>query len=191
LAHVKGKNLYPGSPMIAARLLRSQDRLIAIEKHEEECAALGEALRPLRKARAACADGYERLNTLLPPAERRGVVLIDPPYEVPDEFQKAARALANAHRRFATGIYMLWYPIKSAADADALCGEVKAAGINKALRIELDVGPANERPDGLHATGLLVVNPPYQFDTEMDAVLKLLTAQLGRTASASGRLRAL
>jgi 23S rRNA (adenine2030-N6)-methyltransferase len=191
LAHEVGKDFYPGSPLIAARLLRLQDRLVAIEKHEDECSALTEALRPSRKARVVCADGYERLNTLLPPPERRGVVLIDPPYEAPDEFQKAAHALANAHRRFATGIYLLWYPIKSAADADALCGEVKANGISRALRIELDIAAAKERPDGLHATGLLVINPPYQFDTDMDAVLKLLAAQLGRNASASARLQAL
>lgn len=191
LARKAGSNLYPGSPLIAAQLLRPQDRLVAIEKHKEEYTALQSTLRPFAKARAVCADGYERLSALLPPPERRGVVLIDPPYEAPDEFARAAGALTSAHRRFATGIYLLWYPVKSAADADALCGEVKASGINKALRIELDIGIANERPDGLHATGLLVVNPPYQFDTDMDAVLKLLTAQLGRTASASARLQAL
>jgi 23S rRNA (adenine2030-N6)-methyltransferase len=171
--------------LIAARLLRLQDRLIAIEKHEEECAALSEALRPFRKARTVCGDGYERLTTLLPPPERRGIVLIDPPYEAPDEFQQAARALANAHRRFATGIYLLWYPIKSSADADALCGEVKASGINNALRLELDISATTERPDALHKTGLLVVNPPYQFDTDMDAVLKLLFSQLARNVGAS------
>ena len=188
LARKAGTNLYPGSPLIAAQLLRPQDRLVAIEKHEEECAALQNALRPFAKARAICADGYERLSAFLPPPERRGLVLIDPPYEAPDEFARAAQALASAHRRFATGIYLLWYPVKSAVDADALCGEVKAAGIQKALRIELDVGASGERPDALHATGLLVVNPPYQFDAEMDAVLKLLVAQLGRNASVRVRM---
>ena len=188
IARNAGENCYPGSPLIAAYLLRPQDRLLAIEKHEEEFAALSGALKPFAKARAICADGYERLNALLPPPERRGVVLIDPPYEAPDEFAHASRALAAAHRRFATGIYLLWYPVKSKTDADALCGEAKAAGVTKALRMELDIGASSERPEGLHAAGLLAVNPPYQFDIEMDAVLKLLVAQLGRNASASARI---
>jgi len=188
LARAGGETHYPGSPLIAARLLRPQDRLVAIEKHEEEFAALSGALKPFAKAHAICADGYERLNALLPPPERRGVVLIDPPYEAPDEFARAAQMLVAAHRRFATGIYLLWYPVKSAVDADALCGEVKAGSIQKALRIELDIGMSGDRPDALHAAGLLVVNPPYQFDTDMDAVLKLLVAQLGRSETARSRL---
>lgn len=183
-----GANRYPGSSLIAAKLLRPRDRLVAIEKHKDEYAALSDVLKPFGKARAICADGYERLNALLPPPERRGIILIDPPYEAPDEFLRASRALAAAHRRFATGIYLLWYPVKSAADADALCGEAKAGGVTKALRIELDIGASSARPEGLHAAGLLAVNPPFQFDVEMQAVLELLKARLGRNASANSRL---
>ena len=171
---------YPGSPLIAARLLRPQDRLVAVEKHPEEAAALSEVLRPFRKAHVETADGYSRLPALLPPPERRGLVLIDPPYEAGHELEDAARAFASAFRRFATGIYMLWFPVKSAAEADGFCGEVLAVGPSRALR--LDVVRAAASDDRLSAAGLLVVNPPWRFEDEMrDAlapVLPLLRAQL-------------
>ena len=171
---------YPGSPLIAAKLLRPQDRLVAIEKHPEDAAALAVVLKPFRKARAQTADGYAHLAALLPPPERRGVVLIDPPYEAADEFAQAARALANALRRFATGIYLVWFPIKSATEADGFCGEVLAAGPKKALRLDVSIGaPSDER---LTSAGLLVVNPPFGFQEEMRAALALALPLMGATA---------
>ncbi len=177
-----GVSHYPGSPLIAARLLRPQDRLVAIEKHPDEVAALRAVLRPFTRARAFLGDGYERLPALLPPAERRGVVLIDPPYEAPDDFSAAARAMTGALRRFATGIYLIWFPVKSKTEADGFCGELLAAGVAKALRI--DIAVAVERRDEktrLAAAGLVVVNPPYGLDAEMAAALALLAPQLGST----------
>jgi 23S rRNA (adenine2030-N6)-methyltransferase len=173
-----GSGTYPGSPLIAAHLLRPQDRLVAIEKHPEECEALTTALKPFRKTRAVCADGYERLVALLPPQERRGAILIDPPFEAPDEFAQMADALGNALRRFATGIYLLWFPIKTKSDADALSGEVLARGATKLLRLQLDVGASAE--GRLTQTGLLIVNPPYGFDAQMREALSALAAPLGR-----------
>jgi len=173
-----GSATYPGSPLIAARLLRPQDRLVAIEKHPEECEALTTALKPFHKTRAVCADGYERLAALLPPQERRGAILIDPPFEAPDEFAQMADALGNALRRFATGIYLLWFPIKTKSDADALSGEVLARGATKLLRLQLDVGASAE--DRLTQTGLLIVDPPYGFDAQMREALSALAAPLGR-----------
>jgi len=173
-----GSGTYPGSPLIAAHLLRPQDRLVAIEKHPEECEALTTALKPFHKTRAVCADGYERLAALLPPQERRGAILIDPPFEAPDEFAQMADALGNALRRFATGIYLLWFPIKTKSDADALSGEVLARGATKLLRLQLDVGASAE--GRLTQTGLLIVNPPYGFDAQMREALSALAAPLGR-----------
>ena len=171
---------YPGSPLIAATLLRAQDRLVAIEKHPEDAAALRAALRPFPNAKAEEADGYRRIAALLPPKERRGLVLIDPPYEAADEFQTAADALTQAWRRFATGIYMLWFPIKSKAAADAFCGEVLAAGINKALRIDIEIAPAaGTDKERLTAAGLLVVNPPYGLDGQMRAAAGILAEHMG------------
>ncbi len=171
---------YPGSPLIAARLLRANDRLVAIEKQEAEYASLKQALAPWRNAKAIHADGYERLGAYLPPRERRGLVLIDPPYEAPDEFTRAAAALAGAHRRFATGIYMLWFPIKSAAAADAFCGEVLAGGPAKLLRIDVSQ-PAmpDAEKERLSAAGLLIVNPPFGIDARMAACGDIAAPLLG------------
>ena len=166
---------YPGSPLIAARLLRPQDRLTAIEKHPEEAAALGEVLAPWRRARVEQADGYARLPALLPPPERRGLMLIDPPFEAPDEFETAARVTREAYRKFATGIYLIWYPIKSEAAGNAFVGEVLASGAAKALKVEIAIAA----PEGkLGRAGLLVLNPPYQFDDEMAAALNVVAPKL-------------
>jgi 23S rRNA (adenine2030-N6)-methyltransferase len=158
--------------------LRAQDRLIAIEKHPQEAAALAGALKAFPNAKAVCADGYERLCALLPPPERRGLILIDPPYESPDEFERVSRLLGEAHRRFATGIYLVWFPVKSKPEADAFCGEVTAHGIVPAQRIDIDVGGGDEK---LHAAGLLVVNPPYGFEEEMRAAALLIAPRLGES----------
>ena len=187
-----GAGFYPGSPLVTAYLLRPQDRLVAIEKLEEDAAALKMALAALhnRALRCECADGYVRLNALLPPAERRGVVLIDPPFESPDEFRDEARALAEALKRFANGIYLLWYPIKSAGEAGAFCGEILAAGAKRALRIDIDVGTdedTNGAKERLTTAGLIVVNPPYGFAEEMRTSLTHVAPRLSGNARAELR----
>ncbi len=171
---------YPGSPLIAAKLLRPQDRLVAVEKHPEDAAALAVVLKPFRKARAESGDGHARLTALLPPPERRAAILIDPPYEAAHEFSDAARALAGALRRFATGIYLVWFPIKSPAEADGFCGEVLAAGARKALRLDVTLGA--RRDDRLTAAGLVIVNPPFRFEEEMRAALTLALPLMGAQA---------
>ena len=184
LVRALGRDRYPGSPLIAARLLRPQDRLVAIEKHPEDAAALEAALAPYGRARVAQADGYARLSSLLPPPERRGLILIDPPYEASDEFSQAARVVADGYRRFATGIFMIWFPVKSASAANAFCGEVRLAGPKKLLRVDV---MADGDPDKLNAAGLLIVNPPYGFADDMKDVFTLLAPRLGREKGA--RLR--
>jgi 23S rRNA (adenine2030-N6)-methyltransferase len=174
----EGEGHYPGSSRLAARLMRPQDRLVAIEKHPEEAAGLRAALAEVPQARAVEGDGYERLPALLPLRERRGVVLIDPPYEDADEFAGAADLLAGAHRRFATGIFLLWYPIKSRSAADALLGEARLRCPGEMLRLEIDVGTDSAR-ERLSAAGLLVVNPPYGFEAEMASAAAALAPRLG------------
>jgi 23S rRNA (adenine2030-N6)-methyltransferase len=170
----EGAGAYPGSPLITARLLRAQDRLIAIEKHPDAAAALRDVLQSFANTRAVEGDGYARSPALLPPRERRGLILIDPPYEDPDE------ALATACRRFATGIYMLWFPVKSRATAEAFCGEILAGGIAKALRVDIAIGAApREEKERLTEAGLIVVNPPYGFDGEMRACAAIVAPRLG------------
>jgi 23S rRNA (adenine2030-N6)-methyltransferase len=180
-----GAGFYPGSPLIAAKLLRPQDRLLAIDKHPEEATTLAATLRPFRKAIVETADGYARLVKLLPPTERRGLVLIDPPFEAADEFQTLAQAVRDAYRRFATGIYLIWYPVKSQAAADGFCGEVLAIGVEKLLRLEITVAPI---ADKLTSSGVLVLNPPYGFDDAMKEILGLLAPKLGQGGAAQTRL---
>lgn len=178
----EGERNYPGSSRIAAHLLRPQDRLVATERHPEEAARLRSALAGFRNARAIEADGYERLPGLLPPRERRGVVLIDPPYEAEDEFRRTADLLARAHRRFAKGIYIAWYPIKSRGEADAFCGEMRAHGITPVLRLEIDIGEA-AAPGRLSAAGQLIVNPPFGFAADMERAAAYLAPRLGSDAA--------
>ena len=178
LSLVKGGSLYPGSPLIAAWLLRSQDRLTVIEKHPEEFAALKETLAPFRNAIAEQGDGYARAVRLLPPPSRRGLVLIDPPFESPGEFSDLARTLREAYRKFATGIYLAWYPVKSPAEADAFAGEVLAGGMTKAMIVDASIAAAEGK---LGRAGLLVINPPYGFDAVLQASAALVAPRLEAT----------
>jgi 23S rRNA (adenine2030-N6)-methyltransferase len=175
LSLVKHGGLYPGSPLIAAKLLRPQDRLTAVEKHPEEFAALKQTLAPFRNAMAEQGDGYSRAIKLSPPPSRRGLVLLDPPFESPEEFSDLARALRDACRKFATGIYLAWYPVKSQAEADAFTGEVLAGGVTKAVVVD----SAISAPEGkLNRAALLVINPPYGFDAALQAAAALIAPKL-------------
>lgn len=167
---------YPGSPLIAAQLLRPQDRLTAIEKHPGEFAALADVLSPYRNATAEAGEGYARLLKLLPPPTRRGLAVIDPPFEAPDEFEQLGAAVAAAIRKFANGVYLVWYPVKSQPAADGFVGEVLAAGAAKALIVDAAI-PA---PEGkLARAALLVVNPPYGFGDQMKAIAAIIAPRLG------------
>ncbi len=180
-----GEEHYPGSPLIAAKLLRSQDRLVAMEKHPTEAKALTAVLKPFSRARAMEADGYEKLPSLLPPPERRGLVLIDPPYEAPDEFEHAAQAVGDTRRRFATGVVLVWFPVKSSATASAFSGEILQTGVGKLLRIDIDTGAGGER---MSAAGLLVVNPPFGLAGEMRETLDAIAPKLGNARVAKARV---
>jgi len=191
-----GNDRYPGSPLIAQRLLRHGDRLVAIEKQPEDFAALSAALAPYANTRALEADGYERLAALLPPPERRGLVLIDPPYEAQDEFARLARAFAAAWARFATGIYLLWFPVKRRADADSLAGEILSAGAAKLLLLTLDTGRPKDAQSGplaerLSQSGLLVANAPYGFAETMRDVLAWLAVRLSQGPGSGWRVESL
>ncbi|MGQ0741284.1 MAG: 23S rRNA (adenine(2030)-N(6))-methyltransferase RlmJ [Alphaproteobacteria bacterium] len=187
---------YPGSPLLAAKLLRPQDRLVAIELHPEDAVTLKSVLARFPRTRTINGDGYRELKGLLPPPERRGVVLLDPPYESEDEFAQAACALADFHRRFATGVYLFWYPVKSRSHAETTAGEILNSGIGDLLRIELDIdAQPGKRHQGqgqpLSAAGLLVVNAPYGLERDLSAILPLLTEKLAQGPRARFRLERL
>ncbi len=179
---------YPGSPLIAQKMLRDTDRLTVIEKHPEEYDALVAALKRDARTRAIHGDAYRELSRFVPPRERRGVVLIDPPYENAGEFKDAVAAIIAAHRRFATGIYLFWYPAKDRAAVSAAAGEMLNAGIKSLLRAELDIGKVAADRAPLSATGLYAVNPPFGFAGDMERVLPFLAAHLAHGPGASWTL---
>ena len=174
--------LYPGSPLIAKALLRPQDRLIACELEPRAAASLKAALRGDPRAKVLPIDGWIALNANVPPKERRGLVLIDPPYEEADDFHRLSGAFAQAHRKWPTGLYLLWYPIKAREAADALARRLRRLGVAKVMRCELLIG--EPRPDaGLVGSGLILANPPYPLADELEVVLPALARLLGPGSS--------
>jgi 23S rRNA (adenine2030-N6)-methyltransferase len=172
---------YPGSPLIAQKLLRTQDRLIACEIEPRSAAMLAATLRGDRRAKALSIDGWTAIGAYVPPKERRGLVLIDPPFEDPADFKRLSEELAAAHRKWPTGIYMLWYPVKTREAPDALARRLQRLGIPKVLRCEMMVHPP--RADGgLAGSGLIVVNPPFALEADLRLLLPALVRVLAPQA---------
>jgi 23S rRNA (adenine2030-N6)-methyltransferase len=174
--------VYPGSPAIVQSLLRPQDRLVACELEPGAAAALSRTLRGDLRAKAVAIDGWTALNAYVPPKERRGLVLIDPPFEQGEEFSRLAQSIAAAHRKWATGHYLLWYPIKEGNDVSAFVRKLARSGIAKMLRVELIVASAAAGA-GLRGSGLIVVNPPWTLHDEIEAMLPALARILSRGAT--------
>ena len=173
--------LYPGSPLLAAARLRPQDRLIACEVEPRAAAVLAAVLRPFRGAKVLTIDGWTAIRANVPPKERRGLVLIDPPFEERDDFNKLSGALEDAHRKWPTGIYMLWYPITERAAPDALARRLRRLHVPKILRSEI-ARAAPGADAGLTGSGLVIVNPPYTLERD----LKVLHPVLIRVLAAGG-----
>ncbi len=168
---------YPGSPLLALRLMRAQDRLTACELEPTAAAALKRALAGDPRAACVAVDGFVALKAYLPPQERRGLVLIDPPFEQPDEFLRLAHAIVNAWRKWATGIYLLWYPIKDRRAAAAFTRALTASAMPRILRAELEL---DARGTELGAAGLVIVNPPWRLEHELNVLLQSLAPLLAR-----------
>jgi 23S rRNA (adenine2030-N6)-methyltransferase len=164
---------YPGSPRLVRAALRPGDRFIACELHPEEALLLKREFAGDRAVEVRQADGYKALKALLPPVERRGLVLIDPPFEVPDEYDHLLRALRQGVRRFATGCYAIWYPIKDEAAA------AFAADLASFKPLVLELRLEGIAPGKLAACGLAVINPPWRFEEAMREALPWVAAQLG------------
>jgi 23S rRNA (adenine2030-N6)-methyltransferase len=168
---------YPGSPALARALLRAQDRLVACELEPKAFAALAHNLARDRRIKTVALDGWVALNAYVPPPERRGVVVIDPPYEDAEEFLRLAQSLELAHRKWASGIYLLWYPIKGRQEPDALARSLKRSGIARILRAEMAVG-ATSAQGPLGGCGLVIVNPPWTLADELSVLLPALAKAL-------------
>jgi 23S rRNA (adenine2030-N6)-methyltransferase len=187
LAVVEGENpnrtlaRYPGSPLIARKLFRSQDRLSALELHPADYRKLRDLFAGDIQVRVTELDGWLALNAYVPPKEKRGLVLVDPPFEEDDEWARLVEGLVKAHAKWATGIYALWYPLKAPREVNGFIADLKAAGIPKMLRIELTVGPPVAGT--FYGTGMILVNPPYVLAEELKTVLPALAEVLSPVGS--------
>jgi len=182
-----GVRWYPGSPRLARDLLRSSDRLVAVELHPKDAEALAAEFGGDRRTAVHTLDGWLALKSFLPPKERRGLVLVDPPFERPGEFDRMLTGLKEAQRRWATGILMFWYPIKSREDADTFTEAARRLAIPQTLLVELAVA-AVVPGEKLSACGLLIVNPPWRLDSELRRLLPWLQRVLARGPGAGHRL---
>lgn len=185
---------YPGSPLIARGLLRPQDRLVACEVEPNARKALIDNLRRDTQGRVVDLDGWVALPAFVPPKERRGLVLIDPPFEAKDEFERLGETFSEAFAKWPTGIYVIWYPAKSRRATDALAQRVARAVAaarppGKCLRLEFSVAP-QEPGAPLASTGLLIVNPPFPLQNELRTILLELEKPLGQGGAARFRLEA-
>ncbi len=168
---------YPGSPEIARRLLRPDDMLVLNELHPADYAELAHRYAIYTQARVLNLDAWVAVKSLLPPPERRGMILIDPPYEEKDELTRLARALGQALKRFATGTFLLWYPVKDMPPVEAFYASLASLDLTKTLRMELYTR-APDTPERLNGCGILAINPPWILETQMAALLPFLSERL-------------
>ncbi|PTE07341.1 23S rRNA (adenine(2030)-N(6))-methyltransferase RlmJ [Mesorhizobium helmanticense] len=168
-----GLKKYPGSPLIARQLMRKQDRLSAVELHQDDAAKLKVLFAGDFQTRVIELDGWLALGAHLPPKEKRGLVLIDPPFEEQGEFGRLVDGLQKAHKRWPGGIYALWYPVKDRKAVIAFRKALKQSGIPKLLDIDFEIKPPSAEPS-LDGSGMVVVNPPFTLEGELRIVLPAL-----------------
>ena len=179
--------LYPGSPLITRAFCRDEDRMIFCERHAEEYASLSRTFKGDPRAKTFETDGWTALKAYLPPKERRGLVLIDPPFEEPGEFDRLREGLVEGHRRWSSGIFLLWYPIKNEHEVGLFERRIAKQEIPKILRIEFTID--KPQMDGaLRTCGMMIVNPPWTLEKELKAILPALTERLGRDGAGRYRL---
>jgi 23S rRNA (adenine2030-N6)-methyltransferase len=175
-----GRAAYPGSPQIVRELLRAQDRAVLVELHPADAALLAQRFNMVGNIKVLELDGWTALHALIPPKERRGLVLVDPPYEDRGELSRLAPETARAVAKWPTGVYMVWYPIKDAAEGDRALAALARAVPRPVLRLELLVDRPDD-PERLNGCGLAVVNPPWKLKAEANLILPALAERLART----------
>jgi len=177
---------YPGSPWLARLILRAVDRAALCEKHPAESGALRAEFQSAPRASVHDMDGYVALRAMLPPPERRALVLIDPPFEAQDEWVRIARGLEEALRRFPAGAFALWYPLTERARVEEFFAAVRALSPPPTLALELMI--AGEQAEmKMKGCGLVVINPPWQFDREIAAAIEFLADVLAQAPGGGAR----
>ncbi|MGE0563142.1 MAG: 23S rRNA (adenine(2030)-N(6))-methyltransferase RlmJ [Pseudolabrys sp.] len=179
--------LYPGSPALARAWLRPQDRMIACELEPQAARALAGHLRGDPRIKCLAIDGWTAWSAYIPPVERRGIVLVDPPFEQDGDFRRLAHGFAAALRKWSSGIHAIWYPIKGRPDPDALAKSIRRLATAKILRAELTVSALSD-PSRLNGSGLIIANPPWTLERDLSVMLPELLRLLARDAKAGYRV---
>jgi len=190
LALVRGcAPAYPGSPLLASRLLRRQDRLALFELHPSDFEPLSALFSDDNRVQVRNADGFAGLRGLLPPVSRRGLVFIDPSYELASDYDRVFTAVEEALRRFANGVYMVWYPLLERVESRELPARLVGLA-EKSLNIQLRVRSSLPGARGMSGSGLVVLNPPWQLRETLDGLLPWLARALGEDEGAGWTLTA-
>jgi 23S rRNA (adenine2030-N6)-methyltransferase len=179
---------YPGSPRIARRLIRVGDRMVLTELNKRDCAELDSLFSGDRQVMVRCMDGYQALKAFLPPKERRGLVLLDSSFDRAGEFARITESLVAASRRWATGVYAIWYPMMEPAAMRRFERDLVATGIRRILQLELTVGPESWTAT-MRGCGMLIVNPPWKLDTATRPLLAWLARVLAEPPAGSSSVR--
>ena len=175
---------YPGSPLIAKQLLRQQDKLNLTELHPTDYPLLRQEFSKDKRAKVLREDGFAQLKSKLPHEFRRGIILIDPSYEIKNDYQIIPKALFEAYKRFATGVYLIWYPVVSRTQTQKMIDSIIKLGIRRISQFELAIKPDNNQK-GMTASGMLVINPPWKLHEQMQTILPSLknTLDVEKTGS--------
>jgi 23S rRNA (adenine2030-N6)-methyltransferase len=181
-------HFYPGSPRLVQAIARAQDRLALCEKHPDEFAALRDEFTFASRASVHEIDGYTALRAMLPPLEKRALVLIDPPFEEQDEFARIVDGLRDGLRRLPGGTFAVWYPLTERARADAFLDELTALDLPPTFTAEVTIA-GEDALFKMKGCGLAVLNPPWQIDRAIEPLLPVLAALLAQAPGGSGRLR--
>jgi 23S rRNA (adenine2030-N6)-methyltransferase len=175
---------YPGSPLIAKLLMPNSYRLELSELHPTDFNLVQKEFDKFKNVRIQKIDGYKALDSLLPPIQRRGLILIDPPYELKSEYQDTIKAIKSSYKKFSTGIYALWYPVIHRNATESFCNQFKMLGIKKILRIEMNVRMDSDEY-GMTGTGMIIINPPWKLYNQIQEILPCLLNNLKQDPSAN------
>ncbi|OCG00261.1 23S rRNA (adenine(2030)-N(6))-methyltransferase RlmJ [Gilliamella sp. wkB112] len=168
---------YPGSPLIAKQLLREQDQLNLTELHPADYSLLRQEFIKDKRTRVLREDGFIQLKSKLPPKSRRGIILIDPSYEIKNDYHQIPTSLLEAYKRFATGVYLIWYPVVSRSQTQRMIEGIVNLGIKRISQFELSIKPDNNQK-GMTSSGMIVVNPPWKLQEQMQIIMPWLTTVL-------------
>ncbi|AKD38754.1 DNA utilization protein YhiR [Pasteurella multocida subsp. multocida OH4807] len=185
-----GKELryYAGSPLIAATMLRPQDRALLTELHPSDFPLLRNNFKEFENVTTKRDNGFMQVKATLPPKERRGLVLIDPPYELKEDYDLVVSAIEEGYKRFATGVYAIWYPVVLRQQIKRMVRNLENTGIRRILQIELAVRPDSDQR-GMTASGMIVINPPWTLESQMKKILPYLTNTLVPEGTGSWSVR--